>query len=196
MLAHPARMHHQRAAREPLLTVHHACAPRAMSVHANGAAVRMPLSGGGASATRACKERPCPPLLALAWRARQQPWFSPRQLFSLFEKAKQTETAERKSIFISSQSTLAFQTLAQNSARQRHAESARTPLESMRSEPILRRIALMRLSDWFGPARIGADRTNPTRRRTDASVESLRAPPESVRTGPIRHGSDRFDAPD
>ena len=29
-------------------------------------------------------------------------------------------------------------------------------------------------------------RTNPTRRRTDASVESLRAPPESVRTGPIR----------
>ena len=91
---------------------------------------------------------------------------------------------------------MAFQTLAQNSARQRHAESARTPLESMRSEPILRRIALMRLSDWFGPARIGADRTNPTRRRTDASVESLRAPPESVRTGPIRHGSDRFDAPD
>ena len=84
-LAHPARMHHQRAAREPLLTVHHACAPRAMSVHANGAAVRMPLSGGGASATRACQERPCPPLLALAWSACQQPWFSPPQLsFFLF----------------------------------------------------------------------------------------------------------------
>ena len=77
-----------------------------------------------------------------------------------------------------------------------HIGLVRTPLESVRSEPILRRIALMRLSDWFGPARIGADRTNPTRRRTDASVESLRAPPESVRTGPIRHGSDRFDAPD
>ena len=196
MLAHPARMHHQRAAREPLLTVHHACAPRAMSVHANGAAVRMPLSGGGTSATRACQERPCPPLLALAWRARHHLGFHPANCLSLFENAKQTETAERKSIFISSRSTMAFQTLAQNSARQRHAESARTPLESMRSEPILRRIALMRLSDWFGPARIGADRTNPTRRRTDASVESLRAPPESVRTGPIRHGSDRFDAPD
>ena len=46
------------------------------------------------------------------------------------------------------------------------------------------------------PSFIHADRINPTRRRTDASVESLRAPPESVRTGPIRHGSDRFDAPD
>ena len=191
MLAHPARMHHQRAAREPLLTVHHACAPRAMSVHANGAAVRMPLSGGGTSATRACQERPCPPLLALAWRARHHlgfhPCFHPANCLFLFENAKQTETAERKSIFISSRSTMAFQTLAQNSARQRHAE----------------RIG----SD---PARINAVRTDPTPHRTDAPVGLVRTrsnrcgPNQSdassnrcvrrIASGPARIGADRTDS--
>ena len=101
-----------------------------------------------------------------------------------FENAP--EIAERKSIFISSRSTMAFQTLAQNSARQR-----------------ARRIG----SD---PARINAVRTDPTPHRTDAPVGLVRTrsnrcgPNQSdassnrcvrrIASGPARIGADRTDS--
>ena len=185
MLAHPARMHHQRAAREPLLTVHHACAPRAMSVHANGAAVRMPLSGGGASATRACQERPCPPLLALAWRARHNLGFHPANSLSLFEK--QTDRDSREKIH--------FHLFSVN-----HGFPNSCPKQCTAAA---RRIG----SD---PARINAVRTDPTPHRTDAPVGLVRTrsnrcgPNQSdassnrcvrrIASGPARIGADRTDS--
>ena len=79
-----------------------------------------------------------------------------------------------------------------DSARRRtdsRAESAQTPLESVRVGSIRRAVELMRPSNQFDPSRIDAGRIDSERRRTDSRAESVRTPLESVRFESIRRGS-------